>query len=95
MVDQFVVNGDGTVVTLALQFDCVTADGSYEVLGTIAFNASPSTPEQGYYLYGAAGELGGFGNDEFLNYLGDLTAMPSISPSSVWRPRRQTAATGW
>ncbi len=79
-VDQFVVDGSGTVVTLALQFDCLTADGVYEVLGTFAFNASPSTPGQGYYLYGAAGELGGFGNDEFLNYLGDLTAINLNQP---------------
>jgi hypothetical protein len=72
-VDQLVVNGSGVVTTLAVQFDCVDGGGINEVLGTIAFNASPSTPGQGYYLYGAAGELGGFGNDEFLNYLGDLT----------------------
>jgi hypothetical protein len=72
-VDQLVLDGSGNVTTLAVQFDCVDSNGINEVLGTIAFNASPSTPGQGYYLYGAAGELGGFGNDEFLNYLGDLT----------------------
>ena len=72
-VDQLVVDGSGNVTTLAVQFDCVDGGGTNEVLGTIAYNASPSTPGEGYYLYGAAGELGGFGNDEFLNYLGDLT----------------------
>ena len=54
--------------------------GNLELLGTIAYNASPSTPGQGYYLYGAAGELGGFGNDEFLNYLGDLTTVNLNQP---------------
>jgi hypothetical protein len=78
-VDQLVVVG-GVVQTLAFQFDCVTADGNNELLGTIAYNASPSTPGQGYYLYGAAGELGGFGNDEFLNYLGDLTTVNLNQP---------------
>jgi hypothetical protein len=72
-VDQFVLDASGNVTTLALQFDCAQNDGSTLVLGTIAYNASPSTPGEGYYLYGAAGELGGFGNDEFLNYLGDLS----------------------
>ena len=71
----------GTAIqTLALQYDCVTSDGTIELLGTVAYNASPSTPGQGYYLYGAAGELGGFGNDEFLNYLGDLTTVNLNQP---------------
>ncbi len=82
-IDQLVVadnNGQGSIQTLALQFDCVTGDGNTELVGTIAYNASPSTPGQGYYLYGAAGELGGFGNDEFLNYLGDLTTVNLNQP---------------
>ena len=79
VVDQLVVVG-GAVQTLAFQFDCISADGSIELSGTIAYNASPSTPGQGYYLYGAAGELGGFGNDEFLNYLGDLTTVNLNQP---------------
>ncbi len=82
-VDQLVVadnNGQGSIQTLALQFDCVTNNGDLELVGTIAYNASPSTPGQGYYLYGAAGELGGFGNDEFLNYLGDLTTFNLNQP---------------
>ncbi len=77
-VDQLVAVGG--VQTLALQFDCLSADGNNELLGSIAYNASPSTPGQGYYLYGAAGELGGFGNDEFLNYLGDLTTVNLNEP---------------
>jgi hypothetical protein len=79
-VDQLVIDGSGNVTTLAVQFDCVDSNGINEVLGTIAYNASPSTPGQGYYLYGAAGELGGFGNDEFLNYLGDLTTTDLNQP---------------
>jgi hypothetical protein len=78
-IDQLVVVG-GVVQTLALQFDCLNPGGTSEFFGTIAFNASPSTPGQGYYLYGAAGELGGFGNDEFLNYLGDLTTVDLNQP---------------
>ena len=78
-IDQLVVVG-GAVQTLALQFDCFNQPGNTELLGTIAYNASPSTPGQGYYLYGAAGELGGFGNDEFLNYLGDLTTVNLNQP---------------
>ena len=79
-VDQFALDSFGNVTTLALQFDCASNDGSLEVAGTFAYNASPSTPGQGYYLYGAAGELGGFGNDEFLNYLGDLTTVNLNQP---------------
>ena len=78
-VDQLVVVG-GVVQTLAFQFDCLSPDGTIELSGSIAYNASPSTPGQGYYLYGAAGELGGFGNDEFLNYLGDLTTVNLNEP---------------
>ena len=78
-VDQLVVVGM-SIETLALQWDCVTGDGNNELIGTFAYNASPSTPGQGYYLYGAAGELGGFGNDEFLNYLGDLTTVNLNQP---------------
>ncbi len=78
-VDQLVAVGT-TIQTLALQYDCLSADGNTELVGTIAYNASPSTPGQGYYLYGAAGELGGFGNDEFSNYLGDLTTFNLNQP---------------
>ena len=78
-IDQLVVVG-GVVETLALQFDCFDQPGNSEFVGTIAYNASPSTPGQGYYLYGAAGELAGFGNDEFLNYLGDLTTVNLNQP---------------
>jgi hypothetical protein len=79
-VDQLVVDSQGNVQSLALQFDCGIDDPFGEILGTVAFNASPSTPQQGYYLYGAAGELGGFGNDEFLNYLGDLSTTDLNQP---------------
>ncbi len=78
-VDQLVTVGT-TIQTLAIQWDCLTGNGNNELLGTLAYNASPSTPGQGYYLYGAAGELAGFGNDEFLNYLGDLTTVNLNQP---------------
>jgi len=79
-VDQFTLDFSGAVTSLAVQFDCVTNDGSTEIEGTYAYNASPSSPGEGYYLYGDDGSLAGFGNDSFLDYLGDLSTTPLNKP---------------
>jgi hypothetical protein len=70
--DQLVTSG-GTIQHLAVQFDCNNEPNDNDVSGTVAINIVPTTPHAGYYIYGAAGELAGFGNDSYLNYLGDLT----------------------
>ncbi len=79
-VDQIILDAFNNVTSLAIQYDCATNDGAVEIVGTYAYNATPSTPGQGYYLYGDDGSLGGFGNDEFLNYLGDLTTTTLNKP---------------
>jgi hypothetical protein len=38
---------------------------------TIAYNMANSTPNEGYYLYDNFGETANFGNDGYLNYLGN------------------------
>ncbi len=78
-VDQLMVSGS-TVQSLAVQFACATGDGSYGTYVTVAFNVTPSTAGRGYYLYEGDGNLTGFGNDEFLNYLGDLTSVTLNQP---------------
>ena len=76
-VDQVVYSG-GTPTTLGFQFDfvCDFNGATSEFVGTAAVNITPTTPGQGYYLYGDDGSLAGFGNDSYLNYLGDLTQVP-------------------
>ncbi len=67
-LDQFVVTtGSQPIQTVGVQFDCTNA--SVDISGTIAYNLTPSTPGQGYYLYGQQGEITGFGNDNYLDYL--------------------------
>jgi hypothetical protein len=65
-VDQFVVSS-GTVQTAGIQFACT--GGAYDISGTLAYNLVPTDPGDGYYIYGQAGELAGFGNDNYLVYL--------------------------
>ncbi len=55
------------VSTLAVQFDCTTS--TTDIAGTIAYNIVPTNPGDGYYIFGQAGELTGFGNDNYLVYL--------------------------
>ena len=55
------------VTTLAVQFDCTSS--TTDIAGTIAFNIVPTDPGAGYYIFGQAGELTGFGNDNYLVYL--------------------------
>jgi hypothetical protein len=67
-LDQFALtSGSPPIQSIALQFDCTTA--STDIFGTIAYNIIPSDPENGYYLFGQAGEITGFGNDNYLSYL--------------------------
>jgi len=60
-VDQFAVDQAGNVLPLAIRFVC---DEGSSTFGTIAYNAEPTTPGQGYYLYAVDGSLAGFGNDD-------------------------------
>jgi hypothetical protein len=72
-VDQAVYDSSGNPTTLGIQFDAECAGGNDEFFGALSINLYPSTPGQGYYLYGDDGALTGFGNDSYLNYLGDLS----------------------
>ena len=51
----------------ASQFDCTNP--VVDISGTIAMNIVPTNPASGYYLFGQAGEITGFGNDNYLAYL--------------------------
>ena len=53
--------------TFGAQFDCTNP--AYDISGTIAYNIVPTDPSDGYYIYGQQGELAGFGNDNYLDYL--------------------------
>jgi hypothetical protein len=67
-VDQYVFTpGPNPVTTVAVQFDCTNS--SVDISGTIAYNIVPTDPASGYYLFGQAGEITGFGNDNYLSYL--------------------------
>ena len=78
-VDQFTTSPNPLAVkTLALQFFC-TGSG-FAFTGTVAYDIVPTTPGQGYYTYGTDGSLSGFGNDNYLDYLGDLTQMNLNAP---------------
>jgi hypothetical protein len=79
-IDQLNVDSLGNLQSVALLFSCATNSGSYAIGGTVAYNVVPSTPDQGYYVYGGDGSLAGFGNDEFLSYLGDLSTVALNEP---------------
>jgi hypothetical protein len=82
-IDQAVYNTSGQPTTFGVEFnfDCPNSSGVDEQLfGTAAFNLFPTTPRQGYYIYGNDGSLGGFGNDSYLDYLGDLSATTLNQP---------------
>ncbi len=53
--------------TFGAQFDCTNP--AFEISGTIAYNIVPTDPADGYYIFGQAGEITGFGNDNYLAYL--------------------------
>jgi hypothetical protein len=82
-VDQAVYDDAGQPTTFGVEFsfDCFGAGGNeYQYNGTSAFNLLPTTPNQGYYLYGDDGSLAGFGNDSYLEYLGDLSTSTLNQP---------------
>ena len=68
-VDQYTLTGGAppSLNTAAVQFDCT--NDSVDIAGTIAFNIMPTNPGAGYYVFGQAGEITGFGNDNYLSYL--------------------------
>jgi hypothetical protein len=65
-VDQF-QKSNTTEQAVAVQFAC--SDGVNLYSGTVAYNIVPTDPGDGYYVFGQAGELAGFGNDNYLVYL--------------------------
>jgi hypothetical protein len=67
-VDQFEFS-DNSEQAVAVQFDCADSIRGVEISGTIAYNIFPTDPQDGYYIFGQAGELAGFGNDNYLDYL--------------------------
>ena len=80
LIDHITMSGP-TVVSAAMQFACTESNqyGTIAAAGTIAFNLAAS-PGTGYYLYGSQGELQGFGNTDYLSYLGILAASPLNQP---------------
>ena len=80
-VDQAAFNGTGQVTTIGIQFACIFGSGNgLLIYGALAYNMAPSTPHQGYYTYEADGQITGYGNDNFLNYLGNLAFTPLNQP---------------
>ena len=69
-IDQVAYDSSGQPTALGVQFefDC---DSGTQVHGTIAYDLTDTTSNQGYYLYQRSGVPGGFGNDNYLLYLGD------------------------
>ena len=65
-VDQYQF-ASGTEQAVGVQFDC--DNGTTDISGAIAYNIFPTDPNDGYYIFGQAGELAGFGNDNYLVYL--------------------------
>ncbi len=74
-IDQAAYDANSQPTTLGIEFDVVCSAYGVEYSGTVAFNLLPTTPGAGYYLYGDDGSLAGFGNDAYLQYLGDLTTV--------------------
>ena len=62
--------------------------------GTIAFNLS-ADPGNGYYVYGSDGSLQGFGNTNYLSYLGTLAFTPLNQPVVGMAATPDGAGTGW
>ena len=71
-VNQLTRGGGGATTAYAVQFFCYSSVAF--VQGAFANNVVPTTPRQGYYTYGPDGTITGFGNDNYLSYLGTLGA---------------------
>ena len=79
-IDQLTEVG-GVVTSAAVQVVCVSDPSTPGYLyAAMAYKAVPTTPHQGYYTYEADGFLSPFGNDNYLVYLGDLSAQPLNQP---------------
>ena len=110
-VDQLVTDPSGSVQSVALQFLCEevtiqptsnseTVTSAQLVYGTYALNLVPSDTTQGYYLYGSDGSVTGFGNNDYLSYVGGVGGLmlnqpivgmePTTSGAGYW----QAAADG-
>jgi hypothetical protein len=63
----------------AIQFTCLSQYGD-TMYGAFAYNIVPTTPGQGYYTYESDGTISGFGNDNYLIYLGDLSVTALNEP---------------
>jgi len=79
-IDHLTTSGS-TVLSAAMQFECIESNetGTIVAAGTIAFNLS-ADPGTGYYLFGSDGSLQGFGNSNYLSYLGTLALSPLNQP---------------
>jgi hypothetical protein len=67
-LDQYHAGGSpGPYDVFGAQFDCT--NDAFDISGTIAYNIVPTDPRNGYYLFGQQGEIAGFGNDNYLDYL--------------------------
>jgi hypothetical protein len=80
---QITYNALGSISSYALEFECfptATSAGTSAVVGALANGVVPTTPHGGYYSFEADGAISGFGNDNFLAYLGDLSATTLNSP---------------
>ncbi|MBF6555344.1 MAG: hypothetical protein IVW52_04130 [Acidimicrobiales bacterium] len=78
-VDQVTHDSTGLTTSYAIQFFCDVGNGT-SYTGALAYNVSPTTPHQGYYAYESNGTITGFGNDNYLNYLGDLSVVALNKP---------------
>lgn len=75
-VDQLQFDFGGALTAAAFRFSCQHQGSLY----TGALSYGTKHAGQGYYLYGSDGTLSGFGNDHYLNYLGDPSAIPYSKP---------------
>ena len=80
---QITYDGTGNITSYGLEFSCLptaTSAGTSAVVGVLASGIVPTTPHEGYYAYEADGAISGFGNDNYLNFLGNLSATPLDVP---------------
>ena len=70
----------GVVTSAAVQAVCVGPQPNEYLYAALPYKAVPTTPHAGYYTYESDGFISPFGNDSFLVYLGDLSAIPLNQP---------------
>jgi hypothetical protein len=80
-VDQVATDGSGDISAFAVQVTCQLpgTDVPY-AYAALAVDVTPTTPHQGYYSYQSDGQISAFGNDNYLVYLGDLSASTLNQP---------------